>query len=90
MREGPGCRHELCLFERHCLVTQAETELLDSQADRARREERSAVLALASGLSLDEGPLWSIAVYSSDRKQRIRAGELLSIALGRIADGKVA
>ena len=82
---GPGCGHDLCLFERHCLVDQADVEMLDVAADRAFRRHRGETLARAIGLGAREGKLLEVILYSPSLRQRKRAGDLLSLALQRLA-----
>ncbi len=87
---GPGCGHSMCLFERDCLIIQAEFELDEARADRIERREAGRGRANVFGLSEGEGPLFEVILYSSDLAQRIRAGERLCLALQRIAVGKAA
>jgi hypothetical protein len=75
----------MCLFERHCFVVQAETELLDAVSDRAYRREKGRTLAHALRLGDDEGRLFEVVLYSSDLSSRIVAGALLCRALSEIA-----
>lgn len=83
--DGPGCGHELCLFERHCLVLQDEVELEAARADRVHRREMGLALAHAIGLGADEAPLFEICAYSPDISCRIAAGELIVGALERLS-----
>ena len=83
--DGPGCGHDLCLFERHCIVLQAEIELLEARADRAYRLEKGLRLARSLGLGAPEGRLFEVVLYSPDLPSRVAAGELLSGALRHLA-----
>jgi len=75
--QGPGCCHDVCLFERHCLCIQVEVELAAARADRAHRRMVAALLCRCLGLSEDVAPVAAIAMYSPSLVTRIRAGELL-------------
>ena len=79
--DGPGCGHDLCLFERHCLVLQADVELREALADRARMRENGRRWARAFGLSEDKGLLLEVIAYSSSLPHRERAAVLLTEAL---------
>jgi len=79
------CGHDTCLFQRTCLVVQAEFELFEAREDRARRRERGRSLASAVGLGDAEGELFEVVLYSSELPLRIRAAELLCVALDRVA-----
>jgi hypothetical protein len=88
--EGPGCGHELCLFERDCLVVQAEAERVEAELDRTHRAEMGAELADRLGLGPDEGRLLEVIAYSPDLAARIAAADELVEALWRIARGRAA
>jgi hypothetical protein len=75
----------MCLFERDCLVVQAEVELDDFRADRARRRALCAEMAIGMGLGTREGRLLEVIAYSFDKVQRLRAADLLVTALRRAA-----
>ena len=87
---GPGCGHSMCLFERDCLILQAEAELEAARADRLHRREVGRLLAEALALRADEAPLFEVACYSPDLSCRIAAGALLVAALERLADERAA
>lgn len=81
---GPGCGHALCLFERDCLVFQAEAELEDAVAGRQERREMGRTFARRLGLGDDEGRLLEVIAYSPDLGCRIAAAGMLVGALGRL------
>ena len=76
----------MCLFERHCLVIQAEVELVDAIPDRVSRRHKGRALAHTFGLRDDEARLFEVVLYSPDRDSRIAAGQLLCHALSGVAE----
>lgn len=88
--DGPGCGHSLCLFERDCLVIQAEDELQACRAGREHRREMGRDLAGRLGLGNDEGRLLEVFAYSPDLGCRVGAAERLVAALERLADPRAA
>jgi hypothetical protein len=83
--DGPGCGHELCLFERDCLVLQAEADLQAARADREDRARMGRRLAARLGLGPDEGRLLEVIAYSPDVGCRLAAAGMLVGALERLA-----
>ena len=81
---GPGCGHDLCLFQRFCLIDQAEVELLAAIADRAFRRHQGQTLARVIGLGASEGRLLEVVLYSPSLSTRERAADLLMVALRRV------
>lgn len=84
--DGPGCSHECCLFERDCLVVQAELELLEARADNLVRRERGADLLHAMGAPLELLPLLLVALHSPAVRTRVAAAGLLQVELVRGVD----
>ena len=82
--EGPGCGHELCAFERDCLVVQATVELQAARADRQHRDRMGRRMASRLGLGPDEGPLLEVIAYSPDLGCRVAAAGMLVGALERL------
>jgi hypothetical protein len=74
---GHGCAHADCLFERDCLVVQADVELEAARADRLHRRHVAVLLCQCLGLPEDVVPVAIVAMYSPSTVARIRAGELL-------------
>ena len=83
--DGPGCGHDLCLFERHCLIIQAAVELEAARADRAHRHHVALLLCRYLGLPEDVARVARVALYSRSLEARIRAGELLADELQAVA-----
>ena len=67
----------MCLFERDCLVVQADAEFEDAVADNAHRRHVAALLCRCLGLCEDVIPVAIVMMYSPSTVARIRAGELL-------------
>lgn len=85
VREGPGCEHEMCLFERDCFVMQDIAEYLDAWADRLDRRAMGRDLARTMGLTDAEGPLFASMAYAPKLSTRLAAARLLVKALERQA-----
>jgi hypothetical protein len=82
---GPGCGHALCLFERDCLVLQADAEFQAARGDRQHRERTARYMASLIGLGEDEGRLLEVIAYSPDFECRLVAAGMLVGALERLA-----
>jgi hypothetical protein len=80
---GPGCEHDLCAFERDCLVIAADLELFHAQVDHLRRHDEGQSLAAALGLGPDEGRLIEVALHSPSLACRVAAADLLVAVLGQ-------
>ena len=87
---GPGCGHDLCLFERDCLVLQADAELQAARINRRHRARMGRCIAALLGLGEDEGRLLEVIGYSPDVGCRIAAAAMLVGALERLAAGRAA
>ena len=81
----PGELEEYLAQSERLAREEAAAELLEVEADRVYRLERGRTLARVFGLGDAEGRLFEIVLYSPDIKQRIRAGDLLCVALRHVA-----